>query len=57
MEPVARLGDLYRLGPHCLACGDATDAAILCRLMSEGAKPRLGRRGVSGVGNQDRERI
>ena len=48
---MARLGDIYHLGPHHLACGDATDAALLRRLMSGGAKPRLGRRVVSGVGN------
>ena len=57
VEPVARLADLYQLGPHYLACGDATDAAILCRLMSEGAKPRLGRRAVSGVGNRSLVRM
>jgi DNA modification methylase len=56
-EPVARLGDLYQLGPHCLACGDATDGAVLCRLMSAGAKPRLGRRAVSGVGNRSLARM
>ena len=56
-EPVARLGDLYRLGPHCLACGDATDAAVLRRLMSAGAKPRLGRRAVLGAGNRSLARM
>jgi DNA modification methylase len=30
---VSRLGDLFRLGPHCLICGDATDPAIVSRLM------------------------
>ena len=30
-EPVALIGDLYRLGSHDPSCGDATDAAILSR--------------------------
>ena len=57
VEPVARVGDLYRLGSHYLLCGDATDAAILRRLMSAGAKPRLGRRAVSDVGNRSLARV
>src|SRR6202047_1746691 len=29
----ARLNDLFRLGPHLLICGDATDPAVVRRLM------------------------
>jgi DNA modification methylase len=32
--PVSRLGDLWRLGPHRLICGDARDPAIYARLMA-----------------------
>jgi DNA modification methylase len=33
-EPaIARVGDLIRLGPHLLICGDATDPAVVRRLM------------------------
>src|ERR1700689_850825 len=32
---VARIGDIFRLGPHRIVCGDATDPAVLARL-SEG---------------------
>jgi DNA modification methylase len=35
---VARLGDHFQLGPHQLICGDATDPAVLVRLM-DGAPP------------------
>ncbi len=35
---VARLGDLFQLGPHGLICGDATDPKVLARLM-DGAPP------------------
>jgi DNA modification methylase len=35
---IARLGDMFQLGPHQLICGDATDPAILARLM-DGAPP------------------
>jgi DNA modification methylase len=35
---VARLGDMFQLGPHQLICGDATDPAVLTRLM-DGAPP------------------
>jgi DNA modification methylase len=38
--PVARLGDIYQLGPHRLICGDATDPIVLRRLMEgDGAGP------------------
>jgi hypothetical protein len=30
---VARLGDMFQLGPHRLICGDATDSFVLRRLM------------------------
>lgn len=32
--PVARRGDLWQLGPHRLACGDARDATLVGKLMS-----------------------
>ena len=56
-QPVARLGDLYQLGPHYLACGDATDAATLRHLMRIGPKPALGRRAVSRVRNRSLARM
>jgi len=39
-DPVSRPGDLWRLGPHRLLCGDATSAADVARLL-DGAKPQL----------------
>ena len=39
-NPVSRPGDLWRLGPHRLLCGDATSAADVARLL-DGAKPQL----------------
>jgi DNA modification methylase len=30
---IARLGDVFRLGVHCLICGDATDPNVIRRLM------------------------
>jgi len=36
--PIARVGDMFQLGPHRLICGDATDPAVLARLM-EGDRP------------------
>jgi hypothetical protein len=35
---VARLGDVFQLGPHRMLCGDATDPAVLARLL-EGDVP------------------
>jgi DNA modification methylase len=35
---VARVGDMFQLGPHRIVCGDATDPAVLARL-SEGDGP------------------
>jgi len=32
---VSRLGDMFRLGDHVIVCGDATDPAVLERLMGE----------------------
>ena len=55
-DPVARLGDFFQLGPHCLACGDARDAAVLAGLMSVGAKSRHGRRAMS-IRNRSLARI
>lgn len=39
--PVARLGDMFQLGPHRLICGDATDPAVLGRLMEGDGPARL----------------
>jgi ParB-like nuclease domain len=33
--PVARLGDIFRLGKHRMICGDATDPAVLAKLMDD----------------------
>ncbi|MDP5306248.1 site-specific DNA-methyltransferase [Paracoccus spongiarum] len=38
--PVSRPGDLWFLGAHRLACGDATDAAAVARLL-DGIQPHL----------------
>jgi DNA modification methylase len=38
---VARLGDMFRLGPHRLICGDATDPTVLTRLMDGDPPARL----------------
>jgi DNA modification methylase len=35
---VARVGDMFQLGPHRIVCGDATDLAVLARLL-EGDAP------------------
>ncbi|WP_395140356.1 site-specific DNA-methyltransferase [Schlegelella aquatica] len=35
-EPVSRLGDVWRLGPHRLVCGDATTAEAYARLFPDG---------------------
>ena len=39
-NPVARLGDLWRLGDHRLICGDCTDPLVVARLLGH-AKPQL----------------
>jgi ParB-like nuclease domain len=39
--PVARRGDIFRLGEHRIICGDATDPAVLARLMDGESPPRL----------------
>jgi DNA modification methylase len=38
---VARIGDVFQLGPHRLVCGDATDPAVLARLLENDAPARL----------------
>lgn len=38
---VARPGDMFRLGAHRVICGDATDPAVLARLMSSDPPARL----------------
>jgi DNA modification methylase len=39
--PVSRLGDVFALGPHRIVCGDATNPAVLARLMEGDAFARL----------------
>jgi DNA modification methylase len=39
-EPESEVGWIYQLGPHRLACGDARDGELLCRLL-EGERPEL----------------
>ena len=39
--PLAKLGDCYRLGDHRVICGDATNPAVLARLMGADATARL----------------
>lgn len=39
-EPVSRLGDVWRLGGHTLACGDATDPLVVERVLG-GVRPHL----------------
>jgi DNA modification methylase len=38
---VARVGDIFQLGPHRLVCGDATDPLVLARLLEGDAPARL----------------
>ena len=38
---VARLGDMFQLGPHRIICGDATDPAVLAQLMEGDPAARL----------------
>ncbi len=38
---VARLGDIFQLGPHRIICGDATDLIVLRRLMERDLPVRL----------------
>ncbi len=38
---VARVGDRFQLGPHRIVCGDATDPAVLARLLEGDAPARL----------------
>ena len=37
---VARVGDIFQLGPHRIVCGDATDPAVLARLLEGDAPAR-----------------
>jgi hypothetical protein len=37
-EPVSRSGDVWRLGPHRLVCGDATTAEAYARLFPDGER-------------------
>jgi DNA modification methylase len=39
-EPDSQLGQVYELGPHRLACGDARDPELLARLLGD-ARPEL----------------
>jgi DNA modification methylase len=39
--PVARLGDIFQLGPHRVICGDATDPIVVRRLMEGDGAARL----------------
>ena len=39
--PIAKLGDIFQLGPHRVICGDATDPQILARLMEGDPPARL----------------
>ena len=39
--PVARLGDLFQLGPHRVLCGDARAPETFGRLVDDGARARL----------------
>jgi hypothetical protein len=38
---VARVGDIFQLGPHRIVCGDATDPVVLARLLEGDAPARL----------------
>ena len=38
---VARVGDIFQLGPHRIVCGDATDPSVLARLLEGDAAARL----------------
>jgi hypothetical protein len=38
---IARVGDIFQLGPHRLICGDATDLDVLGRLMDGDPAARL----------------
>jgi DNA modification methylase len=38
---IARIGDVFQLGPHRVVCGDATDPAVYLPLFDDGAAARL----------------
>jgi DNA modification methylase len=39
--PISKVGDIFQLGPHRIACADATDPEALHRVMGEGEVARL----------------
>jgi DNA modification methylase len=39
--PMSKLGDIFQLGPHRIACGDATDPEMLRRVLGDGEVARL----------------
>ena len=39
--PISKVGDVFQLGPHRIACADATEPEILHRMMGEGEVARL----------------
>jgi len=41
VTPISRLGDVFQLGPHRIACADATDPETLLRVIGEGEVARL----------------
>jgi len=41
MIAIAHLGDIFRLGEHRIVCGDATDPAVLAKLMDGDSPARL----------------
>jgi hypothetical protein len=38
---IAKIGDIFQLGPNRVACGDATDPAVLARLLEGDDRVRL----------------
>ena len=39
--PISKVGDIFQLGPHRIACADATDPETLRRVMGDGEVARL----------------
>ena len=39
--PIAKVGDMFQLGPHRVICGDATDPVVLARLMEGDGPARI----------------
>ena len=51
-EPITRPDDIWALGDHRLICGDATDSAVVARLMDpkfDSSRAVLGRRSEPGA--------